>query len=323
MQEKDIQQKTQVTQTSEAIRLELRKTVDHLNQVRRDHLIEFDKEKEKFQDLLHRYTALQESFQALKLTFEAKEEECLTLHSHTEIQKQQIYSLQGEITAMLDKLENIKNFYEIELEQRTQQLQNQRSISLKQMKVMQDSMRQEQVNNFKNIVKLKQEMAIQEPPAEKTTTQSNQYKRQSQNSSMLSKRSKATTTLNFSKPMTKKRGISETGGNTKSLASVRTKSKSSLNEETDSTFIQHDALLNSPLIVWLKQQLKSSWLKEKLLKQAIHDYSDRLLPKLERRNKELERQQAQVRAEVEMWMMRNEELESRLVMEGRKTWSLK
>lgn len=98
------------------IRLELRKTVDQLNQIRRDHIVEFDKEKEKYQDLLHRHTALQEGFQALKMTFEAKEEECMTLHSHTEIQKQQIISLQDEISAMLDKLENIKNFYEIELE---------------------------------------------------------------------------------------------------------------------------------------------------------------------------------------------------------------
>ena len=30
-----------------------------------------------------------------------------------------------------------------------------------------------------------------------------------------------------------------------------------------------------------------------------------------------------VRQEVEMWQMRNEELETRLVNEGRKTWSLK
>jgi hypothetical protein len=107
------------------------------------------------------------------------------------------------------------------------------------------------------------------------------------------------------------------------MNSVRTKSKSSANDETESTYIVHDSLVNSPLIVWLKQQLKSSWLKEKLLKQVINDYADRLLPKMEQRNKELERQQGQVRQEVEMWQMRNEELESRLIAEGRKMWSLK
>lgn len=123
---------------------------------------------------------------------------------------------------------------------------------MKQIKVMQDSMRQEQVNNFKNIIKLKQEMAIQELPGEKTTTQSNQYKRQSLNSSVLSKRSKPATSLNLPKQKSKKRGVSENGGNSKSMNSVRTKSKSSANDETESTYIVHDSLVNSPLIVWLK-----------------------------------------------------------------------
>ena len=47
-----------------------------------------DKEKERYQELLHRYTDVEQQFNTLKLTFEAKEEECLTLHSHSEIQKQ-------------------------------------------------------------------------------------------------------------------------------------------------------------------------------------------------------------------------------------------
>lgn len=50
-------------------------------------MLEMDREKERYQELLHKHTALESSFEALKLTFEAKEEECLTLQSHSEIQK--------------------------------------------------------------------------------------------------------------------------------------------------------------------------------------------------------------------------------------------
>lgn len=35
------------------------------------------------------------------------------------------------------------------------------------------------------------------------------------------------------------------------------------------------------------------------------------------------KQRAVVRQEVEMWQMRNEELETRLIIDGKKTWSLK
>jgi len=38
---------------------------------------------------------------------------------------------------------------------------------------------------------------------------------------------------------------------------------------------------------------------------------------------DLKKQHAFVRQEVEMWQMRNEELETRLLNEGKKTWSLK
>jgi hypothetical protein len=37
----------------------------------------------------------------------------------------------------------------------------------------------------------------------------------------------------------------------------------------------------------------------------------------------LREQQASIRQEVEMWQMRNEELETRMIIEGRKMWSMK
>lgn len=81
-------------------------------------MVAMDQEKEKYHDLLQSYTEMEKSFTALKLTNEAKDEECMTLHSLSTIQKTQINKLQDEITEMLDKIDNIRGQYEIELEQR-------------------------------------------------------------------------------------------------------------------------------------------------------------------------------------------------------------
>jgi hypothetical protein len=58
---------------------------------------------------------------------------------------------------MCDKLERIKAYYEIELDQRIAQLNNNKSIAMDQIKQMKATMRQEQVNSQKVINKLTQE----------------------------------------------------------------------------------------------------------------------------------------------------------------------
>ena len=63
---------------------------------------------------------------------------------------------------MLDKLEHIKDFYELELDQRMQQLDNNRNVAATQLKQMQVSMRQDQVNSQKQLHKLQQEMSIKQ-----------------------------------------------------------------------------------------------------------------------------------------------------------------
>ena len=87
-----------------------------IEKMRRDHIFEFDVEKEKYQNLLHKSTDLERDFQTLQLSLEAKEQECFTIESHNQIQSQQITHLQNEISNMIDKLEDIKNSYESELE---------------------------------------------------------------------------------------------------------------------------------------------------------------------------------------------------------------
>ena len=72
--------------------------------------------------MLHKYTDLQSVCQDLQLTLEAKEQECMTLHSHTHIQNTQISTLQDEISSMIDNLEEVRKTYEMELESKDDQL---------------------------------------------------------------------------------------------------------------------------------------------------------------------------------------------------------
>lgn len=54
--------------------------------MRREHMLEMDEQKEKYQTLLHDHGDLERQLTALQLTFEAKEQECQTLQSHNAIQ---------------------------------------------------------------------------------------------------------------------------------------------------------------------------------------------------------------------------------------------
>ena len=68
--------------------------------------------------MLHKYSDIEKYHNDLLMAFKAKDQECMTLKSHTEIQNQQITTLQTEISQMIDRLEDIKVTYEQELAQR-------------------------------------------------------------------------------------------------------------------------------------------------------------------------------------------------------------
>jgi len=61
---------------------------------------------------------------------------------------------------MIDKLEDIKDSYENELEQKDNQLNNVKHMALKQLREMQQTMRQDTVNSHKEIMKLQEELKI-------------------------------------------------------------------------------------------------------------------------------------------------------------------
>ena len=69
-------------------------------------------------------------------------------------------TLQNEISQMIDKLEDIKDSYENELEQKDNQLNNVKHMALKQLREMQQTMRQDTVSSHKEIMKLQEELKI-------------------------------------------------------------------------------------------------------------------------------------------------------------------
>ena len=87
--------------------------------------------------------------------------------------------------------------------------------------------------------------------------------------------------------------------------------------------IEPDILLNSPLVSWLRQELQYAWLREKAIRTEIAKVADRDIARLESHMQTLTKQTPQIRAEVEAWQMRNEELETRLHRMTEKVWSLK
>jgi len=63
---------------------------------------------------------------------------------------------------------------------------------------------------------------------------------------------------------------------------------------------------------WVRQQLTEAWSREVELKKYVREYTLKHSDKLARHVEQLEKQSGRVRAEVEMWQMRNEEMETRL-----------
>ena len=110
--------------SSEDLTKQLKVALDELNEAKHGKLIELNAEKEKYQTLLHKHTEMEREHTAMKMTLEAKEQECLTLQSHTEIQRAQIQTLQEDIAKMIDKLQDIKDAYEEGIEEKTMQLQH-------------------------------------------------------------------------------------------------------------------------------------------------------------------------------------------------------
>eukprot|EP00347_Sterkiella_histriomuscorum_P003009 403365946 len=79
----------------------------------------------------------------------------------------------------------------------------------------------------------------------------------------------------------------------------------------------------SPLMIWLKKQLQKSWEREIQLKKFIQNLAVMESPKIDYKIQELQKQHAKVRSEVEMWQMRNEDLETQLLRWQQKCWSVK
>ncbi|CDW82877.1 UNKNOWN [Stylonychia lemnae] len=79
----------------------------------------------------------------------------------------------------------------------------------------------------------------------------------------------------------------------------------------------------TPLILWLKKQLQKAWEREFKVKTFIQNLSSMQQPKLEYQLKELNKQFAKIRGEVEMWQMRGEDLETQLLRWQQKCWSIK
>ena len=61
----------------------------------------------------------------------------MTLASFNQVQTQQINQLQMEISKMIERLENIKDQYENEIEQRDVRLNSTKNLALNQLKQMQ------------------------------------------------------------------------------------------------------------------------------------------------------------------------------------------
>jgi len=64
-QEKDLQKKQRVVQEGDSIRIELKNATDKLTRMRREHLLEMDEQKEKYQTLLHEHTDLERQLTAI------------------------------------------------------------------------------------------------------------------------------------------------------------------------------------------------------------------------------------------------------------------
>ena len=92
-QEKFIQHKEFEKGTSDTIKFELKDLTSKIESLRREKILAVDYEKEKYQTMLHRFTDLENAYNDLSLSLEAKDQECLTLHSHTSIQNTQISTL--------------------------------------------------------------------------------------------------------------------------------------------------------------------------------------------------------------------------------------
>lgn len=108
--------------------------------------------------------------------------------------------------------------------------------------------------NFKNIIKMKQELGIKEEPTRmKVDLGTTTSKKPSLSTSLDFKKPSQSTKVN-SISTTKSRGAPESRPS-RSMSSVQTRSKSSLAGDDVESLIRQDAMVNSPLISWMKQQL--------------------------------------------------------------------
>lgn len=130
MASRKLQRQEAVTANSDKYLIQAKQLEAKLADVRRQHMLELDQEKEKYAALLNKNTQTEQAFEALALKYEGKEQECMTLQSYNQIQTTQVATLQAEIASMLEKLESIKSNYEGELTQKTEHLTSTQNLAL-------------------------------------------------------------------------------------------------------------------------------------------------------------------------------------------------
>lgn len=160
MASRKLQKQEVATANSDKYLIKAKQLEGKIADMRRQHMLELDQEKEKYAALLTKNAQTEQAFEALALKYEGKEQECMTLQSYNQIQTNQINTLQAEIASMLEKLESIKSNYEGELTQKAEHLTSTQNLALQQLKNMQQTMRQDAVNNQKEIMRLREELRV-------------------------------------------------------------------------------------------------------------------------------------------------------------------
>jgi chromosome segregation ATPase len=76
-------------------------------------------------------------------------------------------------------------------------------------------------------------------------------------------------------------------------------------------------------VTWLKVQLKEAWDSELSFKKHLRDIFNQKIMLIIERTEQTQKQFGQLSQQLEMWQMRNEELETHLLTWQQRCWSLK
>lgn len=183
---------------------------------------------------------------------------------------------------MLERLENIKSSYEGELSAKSDHLVSTQNLALQQLKNMQQTMRQDAVNNQKEILRLREELRVKAAVKRKageresiaTTRQGSrpssaliEFQNELRNKTSRNRRASPMTTDRNSRVSLISRNKNESTASAKSLRKSASANRlDSRSDYSGDTATGENMFMNSPLISWLKQELQHAWLKEKKFK---------------------------------------------------------